>query len=34
MPDDEHFQCDGDTKCPKAPTHAHPGWRALAQLDH
>src|SRR3984893_18998272 len=25
MPDDEHFQCDGDTKCPKAPTHAHPG---------
>jgi hypothetical protein len=29
---DDQLRCDGDPKCPNAPTHAHLGSRAFAQL--
>jgi hypothetical protein len=29
----DKFKCDGDPKCPNAPTHAHRGSYALGQQD-
>jgi hypothetical protein len=33
MTHDDQLNCDGDPKCPNAPTHVHLGSRALVQLD-
>ena len=30
---DDQLRCDGSPTCPNAPTHAHLGSRAFAQLN-